>query len=205
MAALNGFRPPDLNARILELLELVGLADALKKRVGEFSKGMQQRLGLAQALIHDPELVLLDEPTDGLDPVGRKEVRDILHSLRSARKTVFLNSHLLSEIELICDDLVVMKKGKIARRGKPADFTRATGEYRIRISGTEEIARRASAFFVGSHSKDRDLFVQPRDVRELNSIIDRLRDDALEIEVVEPIRSTMEEAFLSIVSSEGQA
>jgi ABC-2 type transport system ATP-binding protein len=204
MAALNGFRPSDLEARILRLIEIVGLSEALKKRVGDFSKGMQQRLGLAQALLHDPELLLLDEPTDGLDPIGRKEVRDLLLNLRSAGKTIFLNSHLLSEIELICDDLIVMKNGKIARKGKPSDFTRATGEYRIRLEGSDSIAKKASTFFVGSRSHDSDLFIQPRDVRDLNRIIDRIRAEAFEIEEVEPIHSTMEEAFLLIVSPEGK-
>ena len=203
MAKLNNYSPAGLSTRIDQVLDLVGLADTTKKRVGQFSKGMQQRLGLAQAILHDPELVVLDEPTDGLDPLGRKEIRDLLANLRTAGKTVFLNSHLLSEIELICDEIVVLKKGKVARKGTPSEFTHATGEYRIRL--TNGAAGKIAQYFVGSRAEAQELFVRPRDVGELNRIIDRIRAESLEIEAVEPIRATMEESFLSIVTSESDA
>src|SRR6185503_19749412 len=99
-----------------------------------YSKGMQQRLGLAQALINDPEVLFLDEPTDGLDPLGRIEVRDLLLQLRDDGKTIFLNSHLLSEIELVCDQIVILDQGVVARTTSPEEFTRGTGEYIIHIS-----------------------------------------------------------------------
>jgi ABC-2 type transport system ATP-binding protein len=99
--------------RIQELLELVGLADHARKKLGAFSKGMLQRIGLAQALLNDPELVILDEPTSGLDPVGRRLVRDIIRELKAKGTTVFLNSHLLSEVEVTCDRVAFIKHGEV--------------------------------------------------------------------------------------------
>jgi ABC-2 type transport system ATP-binding protein len=201
MALLNDFCPADLETRIVEVLDTVGLSEARNKRVREFSKGMVQRLGLAQALIHDPDLLMLDEPTDGLDPLGRKHVRDLISRLRAEGKTIFLNSHLLSEIELICDEIAVLKNGKLARRGKLSDFTISTGEYRIRLAGDQDVPKRAASYFAGSRYIDGDLFVRPRGVGELNQIIDRLRAESMQIEAVEPLRETMEDAFLAIINA----
>ena len=110
-----------------ELLELVGLADARGCRIEAMSKGMQQRLGLAQALIGDPPLLLLDEPTSALDPLGRRAVRALLEELRSRGTSVLLNSHLLSEVELVCDRVVIIAAGRVAAAGRPQDLARAGG------------------------------------------------------------------------------
>jgi ABC-2 type transport system ATP-binding protein len=110
-----------------ELLELVGLADARDRRVEEMSKGMQQRLGIAQALVGAPPLLLLDEPTSALDPVGRRAVRLLLEELRRRGTSVLLNSHLLSEIELVCDRVVILLRGAVVAEGSPADLARARG------------------------------------------------------------------------------
>jgi ABC-2 type transport system ATP-binding protein len=110
-----------------ELLELVGLAEARDRRVEAMSKGMQQRLGIAQALVGAPPLLLLDEPTSALDPVGRRTVRLLLEELRSRGTSVLLNSHLLSEIELVCDRVVILLHGKVVAEGSPAELSRARG------------------------------------------------------------------------------
>jgi ABC-2 type transport system ATP-binding protein len=110
-----------------ELLELVSLADARGRRVEEMSKGMQQRLGIAQALVGAPPLLLLDEPTSALDPVGRRTVRLLLEELRSRGTSVLLNSHLLSEIELVCDRVVILLRGAVVTEGSPAELSRARG------------------------------------------------------------------------------
>jgi ABC-2 type transport system ATP-binding protein len=110
-----------------ELLELVGLADARDRRIEAMSKGMQQRLGIAQALIGAPPLLLLDEPTSALDPVGRRTVRQLLEELQSRGTSVLLNSHLLSEVELVCDRVVILLRGKVVTEGSPADLSRARG------------------------------------------------------------------------------
>ena len=110
-----------------ELLELVGLTEARDRRVEEMSKGMQQRLGIAQALVGAPPLLLLDEPTSALDPVGRRTVRLLLEELRRRGTSVLLNSHLLSEIELVCDRVVILLRGAVVAEGSPAELSRARG------------------------------------------------------------------------------
>ncbi|MFL5920847.1 MAG: ABC transporter ATP-binding protein [Gaiellaceae bacterium] len=110
-----------------ELLELVGLAEARDRRVEAMSKGMQQRLGIAQALVGRPPLLLLDEPTSALDPVGRRTVRVLLEELRQRGTAVLLNSHLLSEIELVCDRVVILLRGKVVAEGSPSELSRARG------------------------------------------------------------------------------
>ena len=106
------------STKIEEVLEIVNLKGAEKNKIGTYSKGMQQRIGIASALLCDPVLLFLDEPTSALDPIGRKEVRDIMLELKSRGKTVFLNSHLLSEVELVCDSAAIISKGTIIRQGK---------------------------------------------------------------------------------------
>ncbi len=110
-----------------ELLELVGLADARDRRVEAMSKGMQQRLGLAQALVGNPRLLLLDEPTSALDPVGRRTVRQLLEELRRRGVSVLLNSHLLSEVELVCDRVAIIASGALVAEGRPADLVKPRG------------------------------------------------------------------------------
>jgi ABC-2 type transport system ATP-binding protein len=110
-----------------ELLELVALRDARDRRVEEMSKGMQQRLGVAQALVGSPRMLLLDEPTSALDPVGRRTVRGMLEELRERRVSVLLNSHLLSEIELVCDRVVILLGGQVVAAGTPAELARPRG------------------------------------------------------------------------------
>ncbi len=127
-----------------ELLELVGLGQWANAKVGTYSKGMQQRIGLAQALVNDPDLVLLDEPTDGLDPVGRREVREVLARLRDQGKTVFLNSHLLSEVERLCDRVAILVSGSVVRQGTIDDLTAGSQHYEIDLFGEPTAATRAA-------------------------------------------------------------
>jgi ABC-2 type transport system ATP-binding protein len=132
---LYGLPAAERRARIPRLLARVGLADRARSRLGEYSKGMMQRVGLAQALLNDPALVFLDEPTSGLDPLGRREVRDLIHELRAAGVTVFLNSHFLSEVEVTCDRVAIVKRGRVVRIGTLAELTRQTTEVEIRAAG----------------------------------------------------------------------
>jgi ABC-2 type transport system ATP-binding protein len=121
--------------RVPEVLKSVGLRDKAKQKVGSYSKGMQQRVGLACALLPDPELIFLDEPTSALDPLGRREVRQIMMELRDRGKTVFLNSHLLSEIEMICDRVAIINKGKIVTEGALGDLLAGTVEVEMQVEG----------------------------------------------------------------------
>ena len=125
-------------ARVAEVLELVGLAGRGRQRIRSYSKGMAQRIGLAQALLHDPELVLLDEPTSALDPVGRREVRDLIRELRGRGVTVFLNSHLLGEVELVCDRVAIIDRGRVVRGGRLAELVGPATALRLLLDRVDQ-------------------------------------------------------------------
>jgi ABC-2 type transport system ATP-binding protein len=123
-AALFGIRPEQATVRAKELLTLVGLdSDRANRQLRKYSKGMLQRIGIAQALVNDPEIVFMDEPMSGLDPIGRREVRDLLLSLRTQNKTVFFSSHILSDVEAMCDRAAILSRGKLVRCGTVSELT----------------------------------------------------------------------------------
>jgi len=144
-AALAKVDRPTRRRRAAELLHMVGMSGWAKVRVGTYSKGMQQRVGLAQALVNDPQLILLDEPTDGLDPVGRREVREVLKRLRAEGKTIFLNSHLLGEVEMVCDRVAILVEGKVVRQGTVEDLTARGRYYEIELHGAPADGLREAA------------------------------------------------------------
>jgi ABC-2 type transport system ATP-binding protein len=121
---LAGLERAVITQRVTDLLRLVGLSDARTRQLRKFSKGMLQRIGLAQALIHDPELVILDEPMTGLDPVGRKQVRDLILSLRDRGKTIFFSTHILHDVEMICDRVGIVMKGRLLASGRVDELVR---------------------------------------------------------------------------------
>ena len=205
MGKINGVPEDKLRERVPSLLELLELDGARRKLLREYSKGMTQRLGIAQALVNDPDVLFLDEPTDGLDPLGRKQVRDLLNSLRAAGKTIFLNSHLLSEIELVCDSVAILETGRVVRTGPPRDLVTATGEYRVRVARVDDAVRRAVEAAMGAAAiwEDHAARVRPADVAQLNRLIDALRSVPVEIEAIEPVKSTLEESFIAVVSAKG--
>jgi ABC-2 type transport system ATP-binding protein len=133
--ALFGLHPEERQRRSKQLLEMVGLTNSANRPVGEFSKGMARRIGLAQALVNDPELVILDEPTSGLDPIGCREVKDIVQLLAKRGKTVILCSHLLGDIEDVCDEVVIMYGGKIRAQGTLEELLKKDGTTRIEATG----------------------------------------------------------------------
>lgn len=128
-AALTGAPRAIRRRRVAELLDVVGMTEWADEKVGRYSKGMMQRVGIAQALTADPDLVVLDEPTDGVDPVGRRDIRDVLVRLRAQGKTVFINSHLLSELEMICNRVAIMVSGLVVRQGTMAELAMGRGYY----------------------------------------------------------------------------
>jgi ABC-2 type transport system ATP-binding protein len=162
-----------------ELLTLVGLLDARDRTVDEMSKGMQQRLGIAQALVGSPRLLLLDEPTSALDPAGRRTVRTLLESLKERGISVLLNSHLLSEVELVCDRVVIISHGKVVAAGTPADLARPGGVEIDTADGTHT--------FPGAGRED-----TPRLVAELV-------EAGEEIYGVRVVTSTLEDVYLEAV------
>jgi len=217
---LSRMSTAEIARRSDELLELVGLAGRDREPVKRFSKGMYQRLGLAQALLHDPDLLILDEPTDGLDPVGRAEMRQLLRRLRDQGKTIFLNSHILQEVEQVCDRVAIMAAGTVRGVGPVDELTAATGQLRLLIDvvGSAKIAlshlpgplqlhaetptadAEATALEAGETSAAVGRLALAIDaVEQIDACVDRLRQAGIGIRQLRVARPTLEDVFLSLV------
>ncbi len=200
-ARLSGVSRSVRRTRLPELLGLVGLADAARRKVRSYSKGMRQRLGLAQALIHGPQVLFLDEPTDGVDPVGRAEVRDLLLKLKGEGKTIFLNSHLLSEVEQVCDRVGILDQGRLIREGSIEELTRTKLHFRFATypaldAGTrEELSRIAPSIEQGPGWFEVGLERE----EDLDRTVDLLRSRSFSIRSLTGTRLTLEEVFLKAV------
>jgi ABC-2 type transport system ATP-binding protein len=195
-AALSGMSSSDRRRRIPELLSLVGLETWGDIRIKKYSKGMLQRLGLAQAMMHRPRLLVLDEPTDGVDPLGRRQIREVLNGLSHTGVTIFINSHLLSEVELFCDQVAIINRGKLALEGRIRDLISGRG-YRITASHVPTELRDAIAAAVSSFSLNAEILdAQVSTLDDLNALIDLLRQAGALIESVTPSSSTLEEIFI---------
>jgi ABC-2 type transport system ATP-binding protein len=200
---MSGMDARALKGRIPTMLERVHLGGWADVRVKKFSKGMTQRLGLAAALVHDPEVLLLDEPTDGVDPVGRREIRDILKDEAKKGRAIFLNSHLLSEIELTCDRVAVLRKGKVAASGRIEDLTRREPRYRFAAAPmSEELVASFRDLGAGIERQNGHLLLSVRDVEHLNALVDRARAAGSQLHEVAPIRSTLEDVFVDLVRAD---
>jgi ABC-2 type transport system ATP-binding protein len=191
-----------VKARVPKLLELVDMTSSADRKVREYSKGMQQRIGLAQALIHDPELVILDEPTDGVDPVGRAAIREVVLDLKRSGKTIFINSHLLMEVELVCDRVVIMDKGRIVKHGTIQELTPRTGRVRFELA---PVPPNLEAILAGVGSglvrEERGCELQANEA-EIDLAVDRLRAAGVSIRGLEARRLNLEQAFIETVMKE---
>jgi ABC-2 type transport system ATP-binding protein len=203
---MSGVDHRTLNARIPALLERVKLADWADVKVKKFSKGMTQRLGLASALVHEPEVLLLDEPTDGVDPVGRREIRDLLRAEAAKGRAILLNSHLLSEIELTCDRVAVLRKGKVAAVGTVEELTKRREEkissngYRFVASPlSEELIADFRALGAGPERVNGHVRLVARDAAHLNQLVDATRARGALLTELTPERSTLEDVFVDLV------
>jgi ABC-2 type transport system ATP-binding protein len=191
--ALNGMSGTHLETRARQVLEIVGLQDHANRNAGKFSRGMLQRVGLAQAIVNDPELLILDEPTSALDPLSRVMVRELLLGARNAGKTVFLSSHLLSEVELVCDRVAVLHRGKLARMGRTADLLQA-GE-------RSEIVARAIAVtqFEGAVAHDGVVKFSVA-TQTQRAALEKIWNLGGEVVSVNPMRRSLEEIFLEVTA-----
>ncbi len=205
---MSGVDGATLAARIPALLERVKLSDWADVRVKKFSKGMTQRLGLASALVHEPEVLLLDEPTDGVDPVGRREIRDLLRAEAARGRAILLNSHLLSEIELTCDRVAVLRKGKVAAMGTVEELTKRGEEksslkvYRLVASGVDEAVLAAfRETGAGAERVNGHFRVAARDAQHLNALIDAARQRGALLNELTPEKSTLEDVFVDLVKA----
>jgi len=199
---LSGYQNKRLNYRIEELLSLVRMSKWKNTKIKKFSKGMMQRLGLAQAMIHNPAIIFLDEPTDGVDPIGRKEIRDILLDLKAKGKTIFLNSHLLSEVELVSDRVAIMNKGRLIREGNVKEMTTSLESYIIETTTkfSAQFVRENLAQFNITKSEEDKLSVNFKENEELNELIDVLRKSRINIRSVVVEKNSLEDLFISLIT-----
>jgi ABC-2 type transport system ATP-binding protein len=185
------------SAAIASALERVGLADRADGRVSGFSKGMQQRLGLAVALLGDPRLVILDEPTSALDPVGREEVRRLVREAQGRGSTVVLNTHLLREVERVCDRVAILDQGRLVAEGAP-DALAGEGGVRLRVTGLADPSAVLAAFAPVAR-EGRWLALAPLADERIPDVVAALVAAGARVHAVEPTRPSLEDAFLAIV------
>lgn len=205
---LSGLSSKLIRQRQHSVLELVGLTDRAQDRVTKYSKGMLQRLGLAQALLHSPELLFLDEPTDGLDPVGRADVRKIIFEMKEQGRTIFLNSHLLQEVEMVCDRVAILDRGELRSVGTLDEIIpREDGfELELELRGDGNLAKAAigkhPVLRSQAHAEDHySVTIQLQEQTQVDSCIDNLREQGISIERLSRRRISLEDAFLKILST----
>jgi len=185
-----------------ELLELVDMSKWANTKMKKYSKGMLQRVGLAQAMVNDPDLLFLDEPTDGVDPVGRAEIKKVMQKIRDRGKTIILNSHLLSEVEMVADRVAILQHGKLAKIGSVDELTNKKLQYEIQAEfGETLIEIPAEIGKVQTLSRGR-MVVELVDESKINWVIDTLRKKKISLRVVKPIRITLEQSFIETVSAQ---
>lgn len=197
--ALSGIAPATGGPLIQDLLHKVQLESYRHLKIGKYSRGMVQRLGIAQSLISDPQLLVLDEPTSGLDPAGRKEVRDLISSLKAAGKTIFLSSHILSEVEQICDRVIIIDRGRLVRSGT-TDELLGSGD-RVEILANELSDE------LGLHFAERGAVIDrgPRfvkivvNVTQKREVAEALWASGCDVISIHPLRSSLEDLFLKLV------
>ncbi|MGC2112035.1 MAG: ABC transporter ATP-binding protein [Candidatus Korobacteraceae bacterium] len=194
--ALNGMRPERLRLRCRELLREVGLEMEAGRNVGKLSRGMQQRIGLAQVLINDPELLILDEPTSALDPLARVSMRELLLEANGAGKTIFLSSHLLSEVEMICHRVGIVSQGRLIKVGRTEDLLVSPDRYHV-------VARAVSPdLFEGSNVRGGHVSFTVS-AKSQRDALERVWAQGGEILSVNPVRRTLEEVFVELTRSGG--
>jgi len=193
--ALNGMRDPQLRQRTTEMLKEVEITDIAGRNAGKFSRGMLQRVGLAQALVNDPELLILDEPASALDPLGRLRVREILQRARKAGKTIFLSSHLLSEVEQICDRIAIVIKGRVARVGTLAELLETQDRFAITAKGIDAL------MFEGTQQNGFIKITVP--ALSQRQTIEKIWLAGGEVIAVNPIRRTLEDLFVELANQNG--
>jgi ABC-2 type transport system ATP-binding protein len=195
-AALSGVPRPVRKRRAAELLEIVGMTAWADRKIATHSKGMLQRIGLANAMAHDPDLILLDEPTDGVDPVGRKEIRDVLLSLRARGKTIFINSHMLSELEMVCDRVAILVNGLVARQGTPAELSEAKQRYEIELAEPIQNGLLEALNDAAIESRENVLRINRTEPAEIQPLLDAIRQRGLTIRRVQLVRPSLEDLFM---------
>ena len=200
---LSGLTSDEVKKRSDEYLSLVDMQKWGKTKIKKYSKGMMQRLGLAQAMLSDPDLIFLDEPTDGVDPIGRKEIRDVLLNLKEKGKTIFLNSHLLSEIELICDRVAILNKGELIKEGTVDELTESSSSYTFYTSEMgEEIVNNLLTKYSAVIVSKSEFKYSSSTPEQINAIVDYLRSKNVFILSFYRERNSLEDMFINLIENE---
>jgi ABC-2 type transport system ATP-binding protein len=200
--ALLGVSRSERRRRIPEFLELVGLKGRMNYKIRTYSKGMKQRVGIAQAMFHDPDVIFLDEPTDGVDPVGRREIRAIMQQLKESGKTIFLNSHLLGEVELICDRVGILQKGEMVREGTVESLTQQRGLFLVGLAAGQQLPVEdltKTGFDVSRAGEYWEIGL--RDGQNIDAVVDLARSRGLSIRYLTEKRQTLEDLFVETVEA----
>ena len=198
-AQLSGVAPAERSSRVQASLKRVGMADQSGVQLRKFSKGMLQRVGIAQAILHDPKLVFLDEPMSGLDPIGRREVRDLIQSLKDEGKTVFFSTHILSDAEALCDRVAVINGGEVRGVGVVQDLlARFSGKVEVIWDGAAALGALASMGYECHASGETVRAIVPQ--AELDPVIDAIRKARGRLLSVTPVRASLEDFFLEKLS-----
>jgi ABC-2 type transport system ATP-binding protein len=192
-----------MKSRIDEMLAMMNLTQWRNTKIKKYSKGMMQKLGLAQAMLSEPDLIFLDEPTDGVDPIGRKEIRDILTELKSRGKTIFLNSHLLSEVEMICDRVAILNKGDLIKEGNVDDLTKSEDVFVIHTVETlsTELKQKILAIDSNAGAGENEIHTEAG-IDKLNLVIDLLRKNKIQLKTVNQKTSSLEELFINVIKKD---
>lgn len=195
---LMGMDRPSRRKRGDEMIERVNLAHAVDRPIGRFSKGMMQRIGLAQALLHDPELLILDEPLSGLDPIGRKEIRDVLLELRRQGKTLVFTSHILSDVEMLCDRVVILNRGRITARGLLSELLQGdTRKVDIELGNVSEELRAAlTERYESAHAFEDHLVLEVEGQDAVPELMKQVLESEAQVISVTPRRETLEDLFV---------
>ncbi len=198
-ARLSGIPGQDVEVRVRYLLKLVRMEDAAHAQMRGFSRGMLQRIGIAQALVNDPELVILDEPMGGLDPVGRKELRDIIIGLRERGKTVFFSTHILSDVEMICDRVGIVIRGRLVNTGRLSEIlTEEVESVEITVKGLTGKFRKVLEKVTQQSIRSGDsLFLTVRNEEEVERVMAIVREARAKISALVPRRKTLEDYFMA--------
>lgn len=199
---LMGLTGARLKEEVDAKLKIVGMTDWASRKVTKYSKGMKQRIGLAQAMLGSPRLIMLDEPTDGVDPQGRHEIRDVIAGLAKEGVTVFLNSHLLAEVEAVCDEIAIMFRGRLLRRGPVKQITEEMsmhdGQMQLRFK-TGDLPATLPPLLQGVEVRDGGFRISVAGREQVTAVIDALRALDVPIYEVQQYHASLEEAFLRIM------
>ena len=210
---LAGLHGSSLRKQVDEKLGLVGMSEWKKTKVAKYSKGMMQRVGLAQAMLGDPKLIFLDEPTDGVDPLGRRQIKEMIQTITKAGTTVFLNSHLLGEVQQICDQIAILHHGEVLKQGSVEEVIGATTDTESRVVrfGVNRIHEKVWTWLEGQGARKAEaregeeaFTLTLRERPQITQVIDALRKGESEIYSVDSEEKDLEQAFVDLIKEHGE-